>query len=349
MIQQVAFGVIVLRLASCVAVNTGVVSLKADATVQSWTRPSAQSIVRSAKHESSSPEESNDSIQAASAPRRIYIDLGANWANTLRLFEDVGEKRSETPWDVYGFEASPLIQPYLEKFVGWLNGKNSKPPVLVPPSGSSEHLAAFAPHYGCPTDGDAMRECMFKRFKSKLDLLKPDPTLNNVDLINSRLSIATTPPGNSNRFTAVPAAVGDHFGILELGMVSADQMIRGGAHDEAVGNVMNVTMVDFPKWFVANFKKEDYIIVKMDIEGGEFGILNELLSGPNACLIDFLAMECHPIAGDCPALEKRLKENSCMSVIYEGTGCTAPDGSAGYTGLDHYSTPDKYYPEAPEA
>jgi hypothetical protein len=279
--------------------------------------------------------------EEASSPRRIYIDLGANWANTLRLFEDIGEKRSETPWDVYGFEASPLIQPYLEKFVGWLNGKSSKPPVLVPPSGSSSHLDVFATRYGCPSCNekgcDAMRACMFKRFKSKLDLLQPDPTLNNVDLINSRLRIATTPLGNSNRFTAVPAAAGDHFGILNLGAVTPEQMIRGGAHDEAVGNVMNVTMIDFPEWLVANFAKEDYIIVKMDIEGAEFGILSDLLSGPNACLIDVLALECHSIAGDCVALKKRLQENSCMSVMIEGTG---------YQSWDHYSTPDKYYPEA---
>ena len=41
------------------------------------------------------------------APRHIYIDLGTNWGNTARLFEDIG--RADTAYEVFGFEAAPLV------------------------------------------------------------------------------------------------------------------------------------------------------------------------------------------------------------------------------------------------
>ena len=81
--------------------------------------------------------------------RRVFIDLGANWANTLRLYEDLMPAMAGQPWEVYGFEASPFIQPCLEKFVAFLNGQGPRPPTIVPPSGSSLHLNEFAERYGC--------------------------------------------------------------------------------------------------------------------------------------------------------------------------------------------------------
>ena len=64
-------------------------------------------------------------------PRRVYIDAGANWANTLRLYRDelhklsrfpVKRSTSSQPWEIYAFEASPVIQPFVEDFVKHLNG-----------------------------------------------------------------------------------------------------------------------------------------------------------------------------------------------------------------------------------
>ena len=39
---------------------------------------------------------------------------------------------------------NPLIQPYVNKFVSFLNGKGPKPPVLIPPAGSNGHLNDLA-------------------------------------------------------------------------------------------------------------------------------------------------------------------------------------------------------------
>ena len=42
-----------------------------------------------------------------------YIDLGANWANTLGLFEHV---KLQTRWNIVAFEASPLVQPFNDQW-----------------------------------------------------------------------------------------------------------------------------------------------------------------------------------------------------------------------------------------
>jgi len=281
--------------------------------------------------------------EATTAPRRVYVDLGANWANTLRLFEDLGEKRFEKPWEVYAFEASPFIQPYLEKFVAWLNNEGPEPPVTVPPSGSSDHLSLLAPRYGCPkVPMDAMRQCMFKVFKVPLSQLHPDPSLNSTALIQDRLNIAKIPSTGQNRFVSVPAAAGARSGMLELGVMTAEQMIRGGAHSEDVAGTAQTSanVVDIPQWLAEHYTPADYVIVKMDVEGAEFQILEKLLSGPNACLIDVLAMECHPWAGNCPALVAKLRQHPCITVLQEGSG---------YEGWDHHSSPDVYFPQAPFA
>jgi len=289
----------------------------------------------------------------ARAPRRVYLDLGANWANTLRLFEDIGTKRAETPWEVYAFEASPFIQPYLEKFTAWLNGQGAKPSVTIPPSGSSAHLDEFAKRYGCPTCAsqgcDAMRSCMFQRFRVPLSHLHPDQSLQSIDLIQSRLDTAKAASNGKNRFVAVPAAVGARSGKLELGVMTAEQMIRGGAHDHddhAHGPTMTVPMVDFPKWLTQSFTKEDYVVVKMDIEGAEFPILNTLLDGPNGCIIDVLALECHSWGGDCPTLMQKLQQHPCISVITEDDTKSSGENMK-YKGWDHHSSPDVYFAQDP--
>ena len=48
--------------------------------------------------------------------RLVYLDLGVNWANTLRLYRDLGVCPPDDPrWEIYGFEASPLLHPYVDQ------------------------------------------------------------------------------------------------------------------------------------------------------------------------------------------------------------------------------------------
>ena len=91
-------------------------------------------------------------------PRRVYIDAGANWANTLRLYRDeldtlsqfpVARSTSSQPWEIYAFEASPVIQPFVEDFVKHLNGLAPRPALLVPPIGSSRSHAQYSRIFNC--------------------------------------------------------------------------------------------------------------------------------------------------------------------------------------------------------
>ena len=54
-----------------------------------------------------------------------YIDLGANWANTLSLFEEVPYIDTAVKWNIVAFEASPLIQPFLYDYCRFLNGESN--------------------------------------------------------------------------------------------------------------------------------------------------------------------------------------------------------------------------------
>ena len=105
--------------------------------------------------------------------RRVYIDAGANWANTLRLYRDIEPTASRAPWEIYAFEASPLITPFLERYCTWLNGGGIgvAPSSCLPQSGSTAHLFRYAGSVGCP----ASRECMWSFFAKPLAALAPDP------------------------------------------------------------------------------------------------------------------------------------------------------------------------------
>ena len=78
--------------------------------------------------------------------RHIYIDAGANWANTLRLFRDLSPAAASEPWEVYAFEASPLILPFLEEFTRWLSsGRDGTAPTsCLPTSGSTDDFVLVA-------------------------------------------------------------------------------------------------------------------------------------------------------------------------------------------------------------
>ena len=45
-------------------------------------------------------------------PRHVYLDLGTNWGDTLDMYRKGladGAHANATNWEVYGFEAAPLL------------------------------------------------------------------------------------------------------------------------------------------------------------------------------------------------------------------------------------------------
>ena len=51
-----------------------------------------------------------------------------------------------------------------------------------------------------------------------------------------------------------------------------------------------------------NFEKEDYVMVKLDVEGAEFEIIERLRAQGALSLVDVLAIECHGWSGNCTQL-----------------------------------------------
>jgi FkbM family methyltransferase len=56
---------------------------------------------------------------------------------------------------------------------------------------------------------------------------------------------------------------------------------------------IEVPCLDFARFVSNNFKKDDYIIIKMDIEGSEFAIINKLIDTKVIEYIDELYIEWH--------------------------------------------------------
>ena len=276
----------------------------------------------------------------AHAPQRhIYIDLGVNWCNSLKVYAHLADPKRVTPttvWEVYGFEASPLIMPFVESTFAWLNGlRADRPESCLPPSGSTDDLNRFAPAYGCPTiavcstpgcdDHSAalMRACMKRRLAPYLDALRPLPALNSSALRAERLALAWRASSDlARRFTFVPAAAGVAEGWLD---VHADrfQLIRGGVlpalnakQRAAQGERMEtyrVATVDVPGWVQRSFSRADYVVMKVDIEGGEHVLLEALLGRGLLDRIDVLSLECHELGGAGPKGHKRVKRCAALA------------------------------------
>eukprot|EP00971_Amphidinium_carterae_P336288 6472564-Amphidinium_carterae.1 len=87
--------------------------------------------------------------------------------------------------------------------------------------------------------------------------------------------MARQPESTHDRFTFVPAAVAAKDGWLHMKDLSPMKSIWGGALSalsmsmaeiEVPADVISVNTV---QWIADNFKEEDYLVVKMDVEGRE--------------------------------------------------------------------------------
>ena len=268
------------------------------------------------------------SSSACHTGRNVFIDLGVNWGNTARLFKNIDPLASE-PYHVYGFEASPLIQPFAEEYFAWLAGTRvDEPESCLPRSGSSAHLNMYAPYYGCPAvvpgmanTSAKMLTCMWERLAPQLASLRPEPRLNSSRLIHERIHSARDQCSAAGSFTFIPAAAGDSEAWLEF-YSPPHQLIRGGSIPVMDGNeaalrknqqpgdsryTFRVRTVDVSAWIKASFSMQDHLILKMDVEGAEFPILDRMWRSHVLPLVDVLSLECHSNIRNCSSLYRKLR------------------------------------------
>lgn len=308
------------------------------------------------------------------APRNVYIDLGVNFANTLRLHHDLlpevhanvlASQRSPRAWEIYGFEASPLIQPYANDFVAWLDGGAPEPVLRVPPAGSTAVFRRYARFFGCCASNRKSNcnflPCMLDLFRAPWATMSPDRRLNSSALVAARLAEAAYPNEKPlPRYTFIPAAAGSGAGWLDMKLDFAGALSnsinhgRGVIHAKTGGSqVLRVRVVDFTGWLREHFRPEDTILLKMDIEGAEHRIIPLMLDTGALDLVDLLAWECHapskPASGkagskdpkgeapECQLLSQRIAERNVTIITEESWR----------SGHDAFSSPTQRLPVHP--
>ena len=250
--------------------------------------------------------------------RYIFLDFGANYASTLRLYKDIGcMPDCGIPWEVYAFEASPTIWPHLDKMARHLNGQGERPQLVAPGFGSGEDLENFARVFGCregrPVRGelDKLRRCMNENGMNQqiqnLRAIPLNPAFNTSEMVAERLAeAAVSNAGNKRaRYTFVPAAVGATDGWLQapcgsdVGSVMTSIRINAKRPNDKKPSATcvwhRIRTVDVASWIKKHFTDDDWIVMKMDTEGGEYGVFNAMLKDMDGLgkLIDVLGWECH--------------------------------------------------------
>ena len=237
-----------------------------------------------------------------------FIDLGANCANTLRLYETV-RTSSRPRWNVVAFEASPLFQPFVRDYCAFLNGeRNDEPENCLPRSGSTSHLLKYAHKYGCPSHPiTMMRECMWKCLSIHLNRLAPDPALNSSDYIDRALRNAFVPPTEKDRYTLVPAAAGDRNEWTTI-YEDPKQLIRGGALHYKVTQMhaKRVRSVDVAAWLL-QLPPDAHVFLKIDIEGAEHDLVRRMDLLESHRRIAHLSIECHGGGKRCIETMRRIR------------------------------------------
>ena len=99
------------------------------------------------------------------------------------------------------------------------------------------------------------------------------------------------------------------YGYDDLGSTIIEENVGMGSDKKE-----EVETFDFSKWLKENFSWEDFIIVKFDIEGAEYFILERMIKDSTYKLVDMLFVEFHD--HDMPEIyqERRKKLESLLKI-----------------------------------
>ena len=185
--------------------------------------------------------------------RHVYADLGTNWGDTLDLYRGLAAPAhsSASNWEVYGFEAAPMLMPFLDQLVRWKNGvpATSRPAACEPPVGSTSDRKRFAHIVGCERLWLAkMNSCMDSIFRRSsehqhqepdMDLLSKPTVLQRLREAGQPARGATTADSGRTRYTFVPAAVGGRAGTIRFGAQRAPPR-ASTSHTFSQGSLMHM-------------------------------------------------------------------------------------------------------------
>jgi hypothetical protein len=67
----------------------------------------------------------------------------------------------------------------------------------------------------------------------------------------------------------------------------------GGTAEGLSRQVRRVPAFDLAEWMRRTFSEQDYVVMKMDVEGTEFELIPRMIDTGAICLVDELFLECH--------------------------------------------------------
>ncbi|KAJ6822884.1 uncharacterized protein M6B38_385580 [Iris pallida] len=78
------------------------------------------------------------------------------------------------------------------------------------------------------------------------------------------------------------------------------------------GDLHTIPGIDFAEWVKSTVSKDDFVVMKMDVEGTEFDLIPRLFETGAICLIDELFLECHYNRWQrcCPGVRSPKYENT---------------------------------------
>ena len=112
------------------------------------------------------------------AARNVYIDLGASWCSSLKLYSHVPEALgSDAPWQVYAFEPQPLIAQFVERCCNALTWGESLPVSPIPPAHDTSALREYGNAFDCGHGAHQLR-CILAGLNDSLLALRENSGLS---------------------------------------------------------------------------------------------------------------------------------------------------------------------------
>ena len=100
-------------------------------------------------------------------------------------------------------------------------------------------------------------------------------------------------------------------------------MMRGGSFGSnkaepngRAGHLFNASLVDVVRWLRTSFALDDFVVLKMDIEGAENEIVPALLATNTSRLVDVLLWECHLDSSWCRKWTTKAKAANPSLKVY---------------------------------
>tara|TARA_Y100000361_G_scaffold126132_1_gene119945 strand:+ start:317 stop:1165 length:849 start_codon:yes stop_codon:yes gene_type:complete len=196
--------------------------------------------------------------------RSIFIDCGSHDGCSIRKFRDLIDK--EERYEIFSFEANPKLQSHYKD----LSVKHShyNKAVWINNGNIDFHILG---KFGAGTLSELKKDNLLKK-NLRQKALWTDFSLNwsrDENLLNVlyqrwiRVSKSFSPDGD-----IIPNWMSYRDSVLR-------QLSLARIGSETNLETVQVESVDLSEWIKNNFKKEDYIILKLDVEGAEYEILEK--------------------------------------------------------------------------